>query len=133
MNEQFQVQLKCNHCKGDLCRSDSGIVCMDCGSKIIPTGEINDHYEGARPGDVANLPVNQCNSINVIANVMNRHAQLSKGGITYHKRKQIESTQDRTLKRMTLRRLKIENEQRRQRRMLFGDEPKDIEIQNTLF
>ncbi len=50
------LQLTCRSCGiGHLVLSASGILCLDCNAKIIPTGEINDQFEGVSPSMIATL------------------------------------------------------------------------------
>ncbi len=129
------LQLTCRSCGiGHLVLSASGILCLDCNARIIPTGEINDQFEGVSPDMVASLPVHQCTNITVIANVFNRFKKINDASLSKHQRDQAAAAQDKATKRMTLQRLKIENEALRQNRILFeGDQLEDIQIQRTLF
>ncbi len=129
------LQLTCRSCGvGHLVLSASGILCLDCNAKIIPTGEINDQFDGIAPSMVASLPVHQCTNITVIANVINRYKKITDPTSSPQQRAQAATAQDKAFKRMTLQRLKIENEALRQNRILFeGDQLEDIQIQRTLF
>ena len=127
--------LTCRSCGiGHLVLSASGILCLDCNAKIIPTGEINDQFDGIAPSMVASLPVHQCTNITVIANVINRFKKINDASLSKHQRNQAAAAQDKATNRMTLQRLKIENEALRQNRILFeGDQSQEIQIQRTLF
>ena len=131
-NKAFQIP--CRNCGSPLHRSASGIICLECKSKIIPSGEISNHYEAYSDHHVDLLPENHCNNTQEIANTIGRIRKLEAGKLTTKQREKLEQAQDRSFKRMTYRRLKIENEKLRQKRLLFdGDEPEEIQFQPTLF
>ncbi len=129
------LQLTCRSCGiGHLVLSASGILCLDCNAKIIPTGEINDHFDGIAPSMVASLPIHECTNVTVIANAINRFRKITDPSSSPQQRAQAATAQDKATKRMTLQRLKIENEALRQNRILFeGDQLQDIQLQRTLF
>ncbi len=133
--EREPLKITCRSCGiGHLVLSASGILCLDCNAKIIPTGEINDHFEGIAPSMVASLPVHECTNITVIANVFTRFRKITDPSSSPQQRAQAAAAQDKAIKRITLQRLKIQNEALRQNRILFeGDQLQDIQLQRTLF
>jgi hypothetical protein len=131
---QPQITIACLQCKSQLYRSASGLVCLECDAKIIPAGEIGLYYEAYSDREVEKLPELTCNQTDEICRGITNLRKLRSGKLTEKQRTKISEQQDRMLTRMTYRRVKIENEQRRQRRILFdGEERKEIEIQRTLF
>jgi hypothetical protein len=126
--------IPCRQCGAQLYRSTSGLVCFECDAKIIPAGEISLYYESYSDRDVEQLPEHTCNSTEEICRGFTLIKRLNSGKLTEKQRQKLLEQQDRQFQRMTYRRMKIENEQRRQRRMLFdGEEPKEFEFQPTLF
>ncbi len=134
LQPQAFFNIPCRTCGAPLHRSASGLLCIECRAKIIPSGDLGIHYEAYSDHHIELLPENHCNDADEIAAFFSRFRRLESGNLTAKQQAKLIDQQDRTFHRMTLRRLKIENENLRQRRMLFdGDEPQEIQIQRTLF
>jgi hypothetical protein len=126
--------IPCRQCGSSLHRSASGLLCIECSSKIIPTSNLSDYYEAYSDKHVDRLPENTCNDALEIAVIISRIHKLESGKLSDKQRTRLRHQLDKAFHRMTLDRLKIENENLRQRRILFeGYEAEDIQIQRTLF